>query len=106
MNLNKFTKAILITMCITLTLPAFSNSIVTNTELSAVPVANDTREAYLLNRLNEIKAMTKQNLSRSEKKDLRKEVKEIRKELKAAKNGIYLSVGAIIIIVLLLILLL
>jgi hypothetical protein len=106
MNANKFFKAILIAMCITFTLPAFSNPVVANTELSTVPVTNDTREASLLNRLNEIKAMTKQNLSRSEKRELRKEVKEIRKELKAAKNGIYLSVGAIIIIILLLILLL
>ena len=45
--------------------------------------------------------MTKHDLSRAEKKDLRKEVKEIKKELKATGNGIYLSVGAIIIIILL-----
>ena len=106
MNVNKFIKAILITVCITFTLPAFSNSINSNKEVGTAPSTNSPREVYLLNRLYEIKAMTKHNLSRTEKKDLRKEVKEIRKELKAAKNGIYLSVGAIIIIVLLLILLL
>ncbi|MDI1255802.1 MAG: hypothetical protein PSV16_06855 [Flavobacterium sp.] len=60
----------------------------------------------LLNRLDEIKAMDKSNMTRVEKRALRKEVKAIKAELKSSGNGVYLSVGAIIIIVLLLILLL
>ena len=48
--------------------------------------------------------MDKSNLTKVEKKELRKEVKELKKQ--ANKSGIYLSVGAIIIIILLLILLL
>ena len=64
------------------------------------------RAQVLINRLEEIKAMDKSNMTRSEKKALRKEVKEIRSELRTTGNGIYLSVGAIIIIILLLILLL
>lgn len=60
----------------------------------------------LLNRLDEIKAMDKSELSSSEKKELRKEVRAIKAELKSTGNGVYLSVGAIIIIILLLILLL
>jgi len=60
----------------------------------------------MLNRLEEIKDMDKSNLSRSEKKELRKEVKAIKAELKSTGNGVYLSVGAIIIIILLLILIL
>lgn len=55
-------------------------------------------------RLMEIKQMDKSNLTRQEKKELRKEVRELKK--KAVTNGIYLSVGAIIIIILLLILIL
>ena len=106
MNVNKFIKAILIMMSITFTLPAFSNPVTLPVESGTMPVTNDTREVYLLNRLQQIKEMTKHDLSRAEKKDLRKEVKEIRKELKIAKGGVYLSVGAIIIIILLLILLL
>ena len=50
--------------------------------------------------------MDKSDMSRAEKKELRKEVKEIKTDLKSTGNGVYLSVGAIIIIVLLLILLL
>ena len=60
----------------------------------------------LLNRLDEIKALDKSELTSTEKKELRKEVKSIKKELKTMNQGVYLSVGAIIIIVLLLILLL
>ena len=63
------------------------------------------RAQQLMERLKEIKTLAKQDLSRTEKKDLRLEVKEIRTELKN-QNGIYLSVGAIIIILLVLILLL
>lgn len=58
-----------------------------------------------LDRLEEIKDMDKSDLSRAEKKELRKEVKEIKADLKSSGNGLYLSVGAIIIIILLLILL-
>lgn len=60
----------------------------------------------MLNRLEEIKKMDKSNMSRAEKKELRKEVKTIKANLKATGNGVYLSIGAIIIVILLLILLL
>ena len=106
MNLQKLVKTVLIMLCISLSLPAFSNTVNPAVEFSGVPADNLGKTTELLTRLKEIKSMNMENLSRSEKKDLRKEVKQIRKELKAAKNGIYLSVGAIIIIVLLLILLL
>lgn len=59
----------------------------------------------MMKRLEEIKAMEPDNLTRSERKAVRKEVKEIKKAM-ANYNGVYLSVGAIIIIVLLLILIL
>jgi hypothetical protein len=60
----------------------------------------------LLNRLFEINGLNKSALSLSEKKELRKEVRTIRDDLKKLDGGIYLSVGAIIIILLILILLL
>jgi hypothetical protein len=64
------------------------------------------RAKVLLARLDEIKAMDKSQMTRTEKKVLRKEVRAIKSELRASNNGVYLSVGAIIIIILLLILLL
>jgi hypothetical protein len=75
------------------------------TEISNAPTA-DAKTEVLLNRLKEIKAMDKSDLSRAERKALRKEVKEIKATMKASNNGVYLSVGAIIIIILLLILIL
>ena len=60
----------------------------------------------LMHRLEEIKSMDRSNMTRTEKKALRKEVKSIKKELATSGGGVYLSVGAIIIIILLLILIL
>lgn len=59
-------------------------------------------------RLNEINAMDMKTLNSSEKKELRKEVRTIKSDMKAINNGggVYISVGAAILIVLLLILLL
>src|SRR5258706_3218984 len=101
MNIKTFTKSLLVAVCITLSAPAFSNPIgpkieTTSSSGETIPKTVD----QLLSRLQEIKEMTTQNLSRAEKKDLRREVKEIRKELKASKNGIYHSFGAIMIILL------
>lgn len=59
-----------------------------------------------LNRLSEIDALDKSNLSFKEKKELRTEVKKIKRVLKTNGNGVYLSAGALIIIILLLIVLL
>jgi hypothetical protein len=60
----------------------------------------------IVNRVDEIKSMDKSDLSRAEKKALRKELKELKSQARAIGGGVYLSVGAIIIIILLLILIL
>ncbi|MFO7573747.1 MAG: hypothetical protein R6W67_01140 [Bacteroidales bacterium] len=69
------------------------------------PVNNAEAEA-LVKRLEVIKGMDKKTFTKAEKKDLRVEVKEIRAKLNATGNGIYISVGGAIIVILLLILLL
>src|SRR3954471_14844263 len=77
----------------------------------SVPVSTTatTAEAaqaeVLISRLNEIKAMDKSEMSFTQKRQLRKEVRSINESLNSS-GGIYLSVGAIIIIVLLLVILL
>lgn len=73
------------------------------TELTAEQKAELNR---ITSRVEEIRAMDKSNLSRTEKKELRKELKEMKKKANAIGGGVYLSVGAIIIIILLLILIL
>lgn len=55
-------------------------------------------------RVGEIKAMEFSELSKDELKEVRTELKELKREAKQAGGGIYLSVGAIIIILLILIL--
>lgn len=67
---------------------------------TAVPVEK------LMARIAEIRAMDKSTLTSSERKELRKEVKNMKAEVRANNKGVYLSVGAAIIIVLLLIILL
>lgn len=60
----------------------------------------------LLARLEEINEMDKSDLTKAEKRDLRKEVRQIDKTLTLNGGGVYLSVGALILVIVLLIILL
>ena len=60
----------------------------------------------LLDRLEEIKEMDKTALSRVEKKDLRVELRDTKEEIKRNSGGVYLSVGALLLVIILLIILL
>ncbi|MDI1317871.1 hypothetical protein [Flavobacterium sp.] len=77
---------------------------ITNTANTTKAVPADVQVLY--DRLEVIKKTDKSEMTRVEKKELRKEVRTIKSELKSRNGGVYLSVGAIIIIVLLLIILL
>lgn len=74
----------------------------TTTSNPAVPAEVQT----MLKRLHEIKKTDMSKLTSSEKKNLRKEVKSMNHELKTVGGGVYLSAGALILIVILLIILL
>ena len=65
-----------------------------------------SRTEVITKRIDVIKSIDKAQLNREERKNLRNELIEMKKELKATNGGVYLSVGAIIIILLILILLL
>jgi VIT1/CCC1 family predicted Fe2+/Mn2+ transporter len=56
-------------------------------------------------RLKEIQEMDVKSLPRAERKEITKELREIKKQHDFLSDGVYLSVGAIIIILLVLILL-
>lgn len=56
-------------------------------------------------RVEEIKALDFSEMSKEERKEVKNELKEMKVEAKQMGGGVYLSVGAIIIILLLLILL-
>jgi hypothetical protein len=101
MKIHYFIKSLLIIMLLAGATPSMAST-------SASAPVHESNEAYatsLKNRLEEIKAMDKTELSGAEKKALRKEVRAIKKELAAVSGGVYLSIGAIILIVLLIILL-
>lgn len=70
-----------------------------------IPAHRQEQIDRLQNRLEEIRKMDTKKLSREEKRELRKEVKTIKKEMTALSGGVYISIGAILLIALLLILL-
>lgn len=63
-----------------------------------------TRLVEIENRVEEIKASDFSGMSKEEIKEMRDELRELKKETKQIGGGVYLSVGAIIIILLILIL--
>ncbi len=104
MNPKKIISIFLFTMLTITVLPAFAGepvpgAIIENTSAGL-------RAQQILNRLIEIRDMDKTNLTASEKKELRKEIKQLKKEAPKRKNGLYISLGALIVVGLLLILLL
>lgn len=103
-KLSLFAMVLLVSLS-TISSPLFA------TEKEAITTTTPTKEipadvSQLLTRLDEINAMDKTVLNRSEKKELRKEVRAIKAELKEKRHGVYVSIGAFIIIILLLIILL
>ncbi len=104
MNPKKFITVLLLSMCTLNILPAFAGD---GTPIAKTEKPSNAAHAQqVLTRLIEIRDMDKSNLTSSEKKALRKELKEMKKEIRKNSNGIYLSVGAIIVVILLLILIL
>ncbi len=102
MKIHSLVKSLLIILLLAVASPSMATS---HHEPVTENRGTEAEATRLKNRLEEIKALDKGQLSAVEKKALRKEVRAIKKEL-AAGGGVYLSVGAIILIVLLLILLL
>jgi hypothetical protein len=101
MKIQNVVKSLLVISVLSIASPSMANT-------SDKPVIENHKAeaARLTNRLEEIRAMDKNTLSRNEKKALRVEVREIKKELAVVSGGVYLSIGAILLIALLLILLL
>jgi uncharacterized membrane protein YvbJ len=58
----------------------------------------------LLNRVEEIRKMDKSNMTSLEKRELRKEIKDIKKNVRKHGEIIYISGGAVLLVILILIL--
>ncbi|HWB27723.1 MAG TPA: hypothetical protein VG738_19750 [Chitinophagaceae bacterium] len=97
---------ILMVFAVMLSLVCVTRSYATDVVTDNNSTSNELRVQEMKSRLEEIKNMDKSNLTREERKELRREVKGMRKEAKTMSGGVYLSVGAIIIIILVLILIL
>ena len=94
--------------CLSLTFYPLPSNAASTTASSSIVMSKSEETAKakaLLTRLDEIYKMDKSNLKSSDKKNLRKEVLSIRQELRPISGGIYISAGAIIIILLLILIL-
>ena len=103
MKQGKIVKLITASLFVLFTLPASASAITSD---SSIVTTNEIRVQQMSDRLQDIKAIDKSSLTKSGKKALRTEVVEIKKEMKAVSGGVYISVGALILILILLIILL
>lgn len=102
----------LMATCLSLTLLPLQLNATTTESTSSLPNSRPVEPAMpaevktMLLRLDEIKAMDMSKMKSSEKKNLNKEVKSIKHELRTVGGGVYLSAGALILVLILLIILL
>lgn len=75
-------------------------------EITLTDAQKEVKLQAIKDRVEEIKAMDKSQLSKEERQELKTELKTMKTQARAIGGGIYLSVGAIIIIILVLILIL
>jgi hypothetical protein len=114
MKFQKTTTALMLALATTLSIGSYaapgSNEVIPATTPAEAPASPEVQK--MLNRLEEIKALDLKSLPRSEKRKYAKEVKQIQKRMDAVEKtnavggGVYISAGALIIVILLLILIL
>ena len=103
MKTGKFVKLMTAALFVFFSLSASASTITSD---SSIVTTNEIRVQQMTERLQEIKVIDKSSLTKSEKKELRKEVVEIKKEMKVISGGVYVSIGALLLILILLIILL
>jgi len=99
----------LMATCLSLALLPLHLSGATTAPVSSIPAPTpaESAEAKTLTlRLNEISSMDKSKLKSADKKSMRKEVRSINHKLREVSGGVYLTTGAIILIVVILVILL
>ncbi len=100
--MKNFVKVGFLVMFMTVSVVSNSMNVTANVQATLV---NESDASRLTDRLKEIETIDKENLSRPEKRELRREVKAIKKTMDSG-SGLYISVGALILIIVLLIILL
>ena len=99
MKIQHLFRALIVLLVLTTSTPALADK---PGNVSPIEAEHATR---LKQRLDEIKVMDKNAMTKAEKKALRSEVRAIKKELQQISGGVYLSVGAVLLILLLILLL-
>lgn len=111
MRFKNLLNVIVFSLFIVLMMPLHSSAMRAGGATTTIALPTDSATdsqvaAKIINRVNEIQSMDKSNLSPDEKRVLRKELTGLKKQAEGLDKKVYLSVGAIIIVILLLILIL
>ncbi|RZL32404.1 MAG: hypothetical protein EOO96_14140 [Pedobacter sp.] len=93
-------------LLVTLSASANANPIVNENPKAELTAEQKLELDHITKRVEEIKSMDKSDLTKVERKALKKEVKELKKRADFLNQNVTLSLGAIIIILLLLIIIL
>lgn len=113
--MKKLTLSLIVSMMVMAFMPSFVKAeavrvnVPTTTTVSVVPAktAESAETKALVSRLETIQAMDFSTLTKTEKRALRSEVRSIKATLKETDGGvIYISAGALLVIVLIIIILL
>jgi len=83
-----------------------ANTVATDNPKTELTAEQKVELEHITKRVEEIKEMDKSDLTKAERKALKKEVKELKKRADFLNQNVTLSLGAIIIILLLLIIIL
>lgn len=100
--------ALVLTVFISISASAATPSVTAEkpTKVSKTEKLMESEEGkVILSRLEEIKAMDKSEMTAKEKKELRKEVRALKAQAAQIGGGVYISAGALIVILLLILLL-
>lgn len=106
MKLTNFFKVAMVALCISIAAPYSSNAANNSAVSTKTPETPEAMISRITARVAEIEKMDKTNLTASEKRALKKELKAMHKDAAGLDNKVYISVGAIIIAILLLLLIL
>ncbi len=102
MKTHQVIKSLFLVAMMALASPAFA---VTTKPVALTEETPEQKVERIQKRIEEIKAMDRSKMSRAERKALKKEVRQMREEAKALSGGVYISVGALLIIILLILIL-
>lgn len=102
-----FAGILLLSTTVSQAVPLINNDPAKEKVANMTEAEKNARVSAMKLRVEEIKNMDRSNLSREDRKELRKELRSMNKEARAlGKGGVYISLGGILLIILILLLIL